>query len=142
MGHRPLLAQIEREPPRAAAERSGSQVTAAERRVADLIAGGAADRRRGGAVRLRPAHRDACRLHLPQARRAHLGPSWPGGFRLALSSHRGAHTVAAALVTCLAGAARVRSPTDTALIKASAAAGTSVAAPDTPPLRASVPSVT
>jgi DNA-binding CsgD family transcriptional regulator len=44
MGHRPLLAQIERELPRVAAERSGSELTATERRVADLIAGGATNR--------------------------------------------------------------------------------------------------
>ena len=44
MGHRPLLAQIERELPRVAAERSGSELTATERRVADLIADGATNR--------------------------------------------------------------------------------------------------
>ncbi len=41
MGHRPLLAQIEDELPRTAAERSGAGLTDAERRVADQIASGA-----------------------------------------------------------------------------------------------------
>ena len=44
MGHRPLLAAIERELPRVAAERSGAELTATERRVADLIASGATNR--------------------------------------------------------------------------------------------------
>jgi DNA-binding CsgD family transcriptional regulator len=44
MGHRPLLAEIERELPRVAAERSGTELTATERRVADLIAGGTTNR--------------------------------------------------------------------------------------------------
>ena len=44
MRHRPLLAQIERELPRVAAERSGSELTATERRVADLIADGGTNR--------------------------------------------------------------------------------------------------
>ena len=44
MGHRPLLAQIEQELPRVAAERSGSELTATERRVAGLIADGATNR--------------------------------------------------------------------------------------------------
>jgi DNA-binding CsgD family transcriptional regulator len=44
MGHRPLLAEIERELPRAAAARTGSGLTAAEQRVADLIASGATNR--------------------------------------------------------------------------------------------------
>jgi DNA-binding CsgD family transcriptional regulator len=44
MGHRPLLAEIERELPRVAAARSGTGLTATERRVADLIAGGATNR--------------------------------------------------------------------------------------------------
>jgi DNA-binding NarL/FixJ family response regulator len=44
MDHRPLLAQIEREMPRVAAQRSGSELTATERRVADLIAAGATNR--------------------------------------------------------------------------------------------------
>ena len=44
MGHRPLLAEIERELPRVAAERSGAELTATERRVADLIAAGATNR--------------------------------------------------------------------------------------------------
>jgi DNA-binding NarL/FixJ family response regulator len=44
MGHRPLLAAIEAELPRVAAERSGSELTATERRVADLIAAGATNR--------------------------------------------------------------------------------------------------
>jgi DNA-binding NarL/FixJ family response regulator len=44
MRHRPLLAQIERELPRVAAERSGSELTATERRVAALIADGGTNR--------------------------------------------------------------------------------------------------
>jgi len=44
MGHQPLLDQIQREMPRVAAERSGAELTATERRVADLIAGGATNR--------------------------------------------------------------------------------------------------
>jgi DNA-binding CsgD family transcriptional regulator len=44
MGHRPLLAEIERELPRVAAARSGSGLTATEQRVADLIAAGATNR--------------------------------------------------------------------------------------------------
>jgi DNA-binding NarL/FixJ family response regulator len=44
MGHQPLLAEIEQELPRVAAERSGTELTATERRVADLIAGGATNR--------------------------------------------------------------------------------------------------
>jgi DNA-binding CsgD family transcriptional regulator len=44
MGHRPLLAEVEREMPRVAAARSGAGLTATERRVADLIAGGATNR--------------------------------------------------------------------------------------------------
>ena len=43
-GHRPLLADIERELPRVAAARSGAELTATERRVADLIAAGATNR--------------------------------------------------------------------------------------------------
>jgi len=44
LGHRPLLAEIERELPRVTAARSGTELTAAERRVADLIAAGATNR--------------------------------------------------------------------------------------------------
>jgi DNA-binding CsgD family transcriptional regulator len=44
IGHKPLLAEIERELPRVAAARSGTELTATERRVADLIAGGATNR--------------------------------------------------------------------------------------------------
>jgi len=44
MGHRPLIDEIERELPRVAAERSGSELTATERRVADLIAAGATNK--------------------------------------------------------------------------------------------------
>ena len=66
MGHRPLLAEIERELPRVVAERSGNELTATQRRVADLI---------GGGVR-RPTSRPstgtwAC---VP-------GPRWPDGAR-------------------------------------------------------------
>ena len=44
MGHQPLLAEIRRELPRVAAERSGAELTATEQRVADLIAAGATNR--------------------------------------------------------------------------------------------------
>ncbi|HWG01985.1 MAG TPA: LuxR C-terminal-related transcriptional regulator [Trebonia sp.] len=44
MGHQPLLAQIDAELPRTAASRPGSELTAAERRVAEQIAGGATSR--------------------------------------------------------------------------------------------------
>jgi DNA-binding CsgD family transcriptional regulator len=44
MGHRPLLGEVLREMPRVAAERSGSELTATERRVAGLIAAGATNR--------------------------------------------------------------------------------------------------
>lgn len=44
MDHRPLLAEIERELPRVAAARSGTELTATEQRVADLIAAGATNR--------------------------------------------------------------------------------------------------
>jgi DNA-binding NarL/FixJ family response regulator len=44
MGHRPLLAQIEREMPLVAAARAGNELTAAEQRVAGLIAAGATNR--------------------------------------------------------------------------------------------------
>jgi DNA-binding CsgD family transcriptional regulator len=43
-GHRPLAAQIELELPRVAAVRSGTELTATEQRVADLIGGGATNR--------------------------------------------------------------------------------------------------
>jgi len=44
MSHQPLLAEIERELPRIAAARSGTELTATEQRVADLIASGATNR--------------------------------------------------------------------------------------------------
>ena len=44
MGHRPLIGEVLREMPRVAAERSGSELTATERRVAGLIAAGATNR--------------------------------------------------------------------------------------------------
>lgn len=44
IGHRPLRAQIERELPLVAAARSGTDLTAAERRVAELVAAGATNR--------------------------------------------------------------------------------------------------
>ena len=43
-GHRPLATQIEHELPRVAAARSGTELTATEQRVADLIGGGATNR--------------------------------------------------------------------------------------------------
>jgi len=50
MGHRPLRAQIEDELPRTAAERSGAELTNAERRVADQIASGATSREAAAAL--------------------------------------------------------------------------------------------
>jgi DNA-binding CsgD family transcriptional regulator len=44
MGHRPLIARVEQEMPRVAAERSDNELTATEQRVADLIAAGATNR--------------------------------------------------------------------------------------------------
>jgi DNA-binding CsgD family transcriptional regulator len=44
IGHKPLLAEIEQEQPRIAPARSGAGLTAAEQRVADLIAAGATNR--------------------------------------------------------------------------------------------------
>jgi DNA-binding CsgD family transcriptional regulator len=44
IGHKPLLAEIERELPRVAAARSGTELTVTEQRVADLIASGATNR--------------------------------------------------------------------------------------------------
>ena len=44
IGHRPLRAQIERELPLVAAAQSGTDLTAAERRVAELVAAGATNR--------------------------------------------------------------------------------------------------
>ena len=44
IGHKPLLAEIEQELPRIAPTRSGSELTATEQRVADLIAAGATNR--------------------------------------------------------------------------------------------------
>ena len=44
IGHRPLLAQIDQELPRTAPARSGTELTAAEQRVAGLIAKGATNR--------------------------------------------------------------------------------------------------
>jgi DNA-binding CsgD family transcriptional regulator len=49
-GHKPLLAEIERELPRVAAARSGTELTATERRVADLIASGATNREAAAAL--------------------------------------------------------------------------------------------
>lgn len=50
MGHRPLLAQITQELPRVAAARSGTELTDAERRVADQIASGATNREAAAAL--------------------------------------------------------------------------------------------
>jgi DNA-binding NarL/FixJ family response regulator len=44
IGHQPLLAQIQQELPRAAAARTGNELTATEQRVAELIAAGATNR--------------------------------------------------------------------------------------------------
>ena len=69
MGHRPLLADIDAELPRAVAARSATGLTDAEQRVADRIAA----RRHlpgssGGAVRQRADGGDARRVHPSQAR--------------------------------------------------------------------------
>jgi DNA-binding CsgD family transcriptional regulator len=50
MGHRPLLAEIARELPRASSARSGAALTEAERRVADQIATGATSREAAAAL--------------------------------------------------------------------------------------------
>jgi DNA-binding CsgD family transcriptional regulator len=50
MGHRPLLAQISQELPRVAAARAGTELTDAERRVADQIASGATNREAAAAL--------------------------------------------------------------------------------------------
>jgi len=50
IGHKPLLAEIEQELPRVAAARSGTELTATEQRVADLIAGGATNREAAAAL--------------------------------------------------------------------------------------------
>ena len=50
MGHRPLLALIEQESPRIAAKRSGDELTATERQVADLIAAGATNKAAAAAL--------------------------------------------------------------------------------------------
>jgi DNA-binding CsgD family transcriptional regulator len=50
IGHRPLLAQVERELPPAAAPRPDHPLTAAEQRVADQIAGGATSREAAAAL--------------------------------------------------------------------------------------------
>ena len=50
MGHRPLLARIEGELPRVAAERTGDQLTVTEQRVAQLIADGATNREAAAAL--------------------------------------------------------------------------------------------
>jgi DNA-binding CsgD family transcriptional regulator len=50
MGHRPLLAEIDQELPRLASKRSPAGLTAAEQRVAELIAGGATNREAAAAL--------------------------------------------------------------------------------------------
>ncbi len=50
MGHRPLQAEIERELPSVATARSGTELTAAERRVADQMADGATNREAAAAL--------------------------------------------------------------------------------------------
>jgi DNA-binding CsgD family transcriptional regulator len=50
MGHRPLLAEIERELPRTEAARSGTELTEAERRVADQLVAGATSREAAAAL--------------------------------------------------------------------------------------------
>jgi DNA-binding CsgD family transcriptional regulator len=83
MGHRPLLAEIERELPRLAAERSGTELTATERRVADLIAAGATNRDAAAAlfvsVRTIETHVASIYRKLGVRSRAELGRRLPGG---------------------------------------------------------------
>jgi DNA-binding NarL/FixJ family response regulator len=50
IGHQPLLAQIQRELPRAGAARAGNELTATEQRVAELIAAGASNREAAAAL--------------------------------------------------------------------------------------------
>ena len=82
MGHRPLLAEIERELPRVAAERSGTGLTATERRVADLIAGGATNRDAAAAlfvsVRTVETHVASIYRKLGVRTRTELVRRWPG----------------------------------------------------------------
>ncbi len=82
MGHRPLLAEIERELPRVAAGRSGTGLTATERRVADLIAGGATNRDAAAAlfvsVRTVETHVASIYRKLGVRTRAELVRRWPG----------------------------------------------------------------
>ena len=63
-----------------AAERSGAGLTATERRVADLIAGGATNRDAAAAlfVSVRTVETHVASIYL-EAGRPHPGPSWSGG---------------------------------------------------------------
>ena len=82
MGHRPLLDQIRQEMPRVAAKRSGAELTATERRVADLIAGGATNRDAAAAlfvsVRTVETHVAAIYRKLGVRTRAELARRLPG----------------------------------------------------------------
>ncbi len=82
MGHRPLLADTERELPRVASERSGTGLTATERRVADLLAGGATNRDAAAAlfvsVRTVESHAASVYRKLGVRTRAELARRLPG----------------------------------------------------------------
>jgi DNA-binding CsgD family transcriptional regulator len=82
MGHRPLLAQIEQEMPRVAAERSGTELTVTEKRVAELIAAGATNRDAAAAlfvsVRTVETHVAAIYRKLGVRTRAELARRLPG----------------------------------------------------------------
>jgi DNA-binding CsgD family transcriptional regulator len=86
MGHRPLLAQIERELPRVAAERSGSELTATERRVADMIAAGATNRDAAAALFVSVRTIETHVASITASSACAPGPNWPGGCRPGLSS--------------------------------------------------------
>jgi hypothetical protein len=78
MGYRPLLAQIKQEMPHMAAVRSDSDLTATERRVADLIATGATNRT--SRARCSSACGPPRRTSPPSTASwaCAAGPSWPG----------------------------------------------------------------
>jgi DNA-binding CsgD family transcriptional regulator len=82
IGHRPLLAEIERELPRLAAARAGDELTATERRVADLIAAGATNREAADAlfvsVRTIETHVASIYRKLGVRTRAELARKLPG----------------------------------------------------------------
>ena len=82
MGHQPLLTRIRAELQRAAAARTGNELTATEQRVADLIAGGATNREAAAAlfvsVRTVETHVAAIYRKLGVRTRAELARRLPG----------------------------------------------------------------